>query len=130
MSDLGSENKLMDLIDDCDEQAIDPEIVLQQMLENPDLQQHMTRMVHEGREHVTAYFRVPFEPGRLRAIVHVPFSPPMRSVPQTEAHVTEHDGIRVRITDCQKFGLRAEIIRSSLSDTGEKVLVEFIAMEQ
>ncbi|MDG1873538.1 MAG: hypothetical protein P8J27_06485 [Mariniblastus sp.] len=126
MTETEIENLLLGQDDDG---FVDPEIILQQLLENPNLSQHVTRSVESNRETLVGYFRVAFEPNQQRQVLHIPFAPPMKVVPQVDAHVTDHDHVRVRITDCQKFGIRAEIILGQASGTATKLLVEIIASE-
>lgn len=126
MSETGIEN-LISVNDD--EAFVDTELILQQLLENPKLVQHVCRTEEAGRETVVGYFRVGFAPLQQRQILHVPFTPPLKVVPQVEAHVTDHQDVRIRITDCQKFGIRAEIILAQPTDAHKKLLVEIIATE-
>jgi len=126
MTDTGIENLLTE---QDDESFIDPEIALQQLLENPDFTQHITRTVEADQETLVGYFRVEFQPGQQRQVLHVPFVPPLQVIPQVNAHVTDQENVRVRMTDCQKFGVRAEIILGQASNTARKMLVEIIASE-
>lgn len=126
MSDTGIDN-LLEMEDD--EAFLDTELILQQLLENPNLVQHICRTEESGKETVVGYFRATFEPQQQRQILHVPFTPPLKSIPQVEAHVTDQQDVRIRITDCQKFGIRAEIILSQPAQTRKKLLVEIIATE-
>ena len=112
-----------------DESFVDPELILQQVLENQDLVQHVTRTQESGVNTIVGYFRIEFEPGQQRSVLHVPFAPPLKIVPQVDAHVTDHENVRVRVTDCQKFGIRTEIILDQASQSHQKILVEVIATE-
>lgn len=126
MSDTRIEN-LLEMEDD--ESFLDTEMILQQLLENPNLVQHISRTEESGRETVVGYFRATFEPRQQRQILHVPFAPPLKAIPQVEAHVTDQQDVRIRITDCQKFGIRAEIILSQPVQARKNLLVEIIATE-
>ena len=126
MSDTGT-NSLIDMEDKGD--FIDPEVVLQQILDDPDFIQQVTRTTHEGRETITGYFRIALKPGEQRQILHVPFTPPLKTIPRVEARVEGQQSIRVRITDRQKFGLRAEVILARATESIRRVLVEVIATE-
>jgi len=119
---------LIDLDDD-QENFVDPEILLRQILDDPNLVQHLTRTQHDGHETIVAYFRISFEPGQQRQILHVPFAPPLEFVPQVKAHATDHQEIRVRVTDRQKFGIRAEVILPAPATSVQRVLIEVIASE-
>lgn len=59
-----SKNLFENLIDETNEiPEIDPEVFIQQLLDNPDLVQHVTRTKTDGDETVVGYFRIPFERG-------------------------------------------------------------------
>lgn len=125
-----SESGFNSLIDMKDEEGfVDPEILLRQLLDNPSLVQHVTRTELEGLETVVAYFRVSFQPDQQRQVLHVPFVPPLKSLPTVNAHATDHQDVRVRVTDCQKFGIRAEIILPVPAVNAQKLLVEVIVTE-
>lgn len=108
---------------------IDPEVVLQQILDDPNLVQHVSRIQCQGIETVTGYFRLTFAEGQQRQIIHFPFTPPLRLVPVVEAHATDQNDVRVRITDRQRFGVRAEVIHSRHKGLSQQILVEIIATE-
>ena len=123
-----SEIETDSLIDMNDEGGfVDPELALQQILENPNLVQHVTRTQIEECETIAGYFRIAFEPGQQHQVLHVPISPPFKSVPGIEANATDAQDVRVRITDGQKFGIRLEIILSHQTDSQRQILVEVIA---
>jgi hypothetical protein len=126
MSDTGT-NSLIDMEDSGE--FLDPEVVLQQILDDPDFIQQVTRTAHEGRETITGYFRIVFKPGEQRQILHVPLTPPLKVIPRVEAHANDQQDIRVRITDRQKFGIRAEVILARATESTRRVLVEVIATE-
>jgi hypothetical protein len=116
-------------IDEGETTEVDPEVALQQILDDPNLRQHVTRTTDEGQETVIGYFRILFEPNQLRAVFHVPFSPSLKNKPTIEAHATDHQDARIRLTDCQKFGARFEVIKSRPSPIQDQVLVEVMATE-
>jgi hypothetical protein len=125
-----SETGIRSLIDmDDQESFVDPEILLRQLLDDPNLVQHLSRTEHHGIETIVAYFRIAFEPGQQRQILHVPFAPPLKLVPQVKAHATDHQEVRVRVTDRQKFGIRAEVILPVPSVSAQRIIVEVIASE-
>lgn len=107
----------------------DPEMMLEQLLDDPNLIQHVTRTDNSGRETITGYFRVTFELGQQRQVLHVPFVPSLKVVPQVESRVTDQADARVRITDRQKFGVRAEIVLSRPAESARRMLVEISATE-
>ena len=108
---------------------VDSELLLQQMLEDENLVQHVTRTKESGSQSVVGYFRVEFEPSQQRQILHVPFAPPLKVVPKVDAHATDHQDVRIRITDCQKFGIRVEIILGKPSTVLTNRLIEIVATE-
>jgi hypothetical protein len=114
---------------DDDSEFVDPEVALQQLLDDPNLVQHIMRTASDGCETIAAYFRVVFEPGQQRQVLHIPFAPSLKVVPQVEAHVTDQQDVRVRITDQQKFGIRAEIVLPKQSESRRSLLVEFIVTD-
>ncbi|MDA7861790.1 hypothetical protein N9B31_02715 [Mariniblastus sp.] len=120
-------NNLIEI--DGDNNSIDSEIALQQILETPGLFQHVTRSDHEGLETVVGYFRIDFEPNCQRHILHVPFSPPFKTIPQVDTNTLGEQEARIRITDRQKFGLRMEIILPQTSDSSQHMIIETIASE-
>lgn len=98
------------------------------VMDNPQVTQHMVRSQQDGVDHVVAYFRLGFEAEQQRQILHIPFFPALNTVPKVEAHVTDQEGVRIRVTDVQKFGVRLEAIRSGnlLKNTA---VIEVIASE-
>ncbi len=108
-------------------EALDAENIVDLILSDPDVTQHVTRRHCDGVDSITGYFRCLFEASQERAILHVPIHPPMISVPDVEAlFVEEDDSFRIRVTDRQKFGARLEIIRSARQEQAGSVMVEVI----
>ena len=106
---------------------IDLETMLAQILADPNLVQHLMRTRRDGVETLTAYFRCVFLPGQQRYVLHVPFSPAFAQMPVVNAMVTERSDVRVRITDCQKFGARMEVVLPQPGGSENSLLVEVIA---
>lgn len=126
MSDPGT-NSLIDMDDE--EDFVDPELALQNLLDDPKLIQHFMRTVSDGCDTIVGYFRISFESGQQRQVLHVPFVPPLKIVPQVEADACNLQDVRVRVTDCQKFGIRVEVVLPQPADSEKKLLVEIIATE-
>lgn len=125
-----SENLFDNLMDDpAEETGIDPEIYLQQLLEDPSLVQHINRTESDGCQTIVGYFRVDFLPGQQRSVLHVPFSPPLVCIPHVEAHALDDQTVRVRITDCQKFGLRTEVVLPNAAESERRLMIEIVAVE-
>ncbi len=120
-------NNLIEIEGESD--SIDSEIALQQILETPGLFQHVTRSDQEGLETVVGYFRIDFEPNSQRHILHVPFSPPLKTIPQVDTNTLGEQEARIRITDRQKFGLRMEVILPHITDSSQQMIIETIASE-
>lgn len=116
-----------DSFDDELSETIDAEQIVQQLLSDPDVTQHVTRRSCDGTDSITGYYRCQFESSQERAILHVPIHPPMLSVPEVEAlFVDDDEALRIRVTDRQKFGARLEIIRSAGQEQANSVMVEVV----
>ena len=119
------ESNLLSTTDDHIE--IDPELALEQTLADPDLIQHIVRTNRDGVDTVVGYFRCHFSEGQQRHVLHCSFNPPFEQLPTIDAMVTCRDDVRARITDCQKFGTRIELIFREPCLEETKLLVEVIA---
>jgi hypothetical protein len=124
-SDFVSDNLNEDILDESSE--IDLEVMLAQVLADPNLVQHVMRTRNDGVETMTAYFRCDFSPGQQRYVLHVPFSPAFLEVPIVNSMFTEGSDGRIRVTDCQKFGARLEVILPPSGGSESSLLVEVIA---
>lgn len=102
---------------------IDPEMAVEALLDDPALTQLLIRRQQDGVELITGYYRLPVEAGQQRVSWHVPFVPPMPSVPECTADPVDGSDVRIRFTNVQKFGARAEMILSKLSDSNGSVLI-------
>ena len=127
MSETGISNLVNQ--DESDDQFLDPEIVLEQVLADPNLLQHQTRTLDRGLTTVVGYFRIKFLPNQARYILHVPFSPTLNSIPDVQAHSVDDQNVRVRVTDIQKFGIRAEVILPRPAIEAQSTLIEILATE-
>ena len=108
-------------------ETIDGQQIVDYLLSEPDVTQHVTRRNCDSVESMTGYYRCKFEPSQERVVLHVPIHPPMAHVPKVEAMFVEPvDSFRVRVTDQQKFGARLEIIRATGQDQPTSVMVEVI----
>ena len=106
-------------------EAIDAQQIIDHLLSEPDVVQHVTRRRCGGVDSMTGYYRCDFEPSQERNVLHVLIHPPMASVPDVDTMFVEQvDSFRIRVTDRQKFGARLEIIRSSELDQSASVMVE------
>ena len=107
--------------------AIDPELMLEQILADSNLIQHLTRTRSEGIETIAGYFRCTFLPGQQRHILHIPFVPPLAKIPTVDALVTDNAEVRVRVTERQKFGTRLEVVLPQPANEKFSLLVEAIS---
>lgn len=98
---------------------------LESMLSDPAVKQIVLRSENDGIDQLVAYYRCEFEPDEKRHILHVPVQPPMAEQPEVQAFGVE-DEIRVRITDCQKFGVRLEILLDRATVEPQSIVVEII----
>ena len=106
-----------------DESEIDPEMALEVLLGDPKLTQLLVRRQEDGVESITGYYRLPVEADQQRVSWHVPFVPPMLTLPACTADPVDRSDVRIRFTNVQKFGARAEMILSNPSDSNGSVLV-------
>ena len=109
--------------------AIDAQQIIDHLVSDSEVTQHVTRRRCDGVDSMTGYYRCDFEPSQERAVLHVPIHPPMASVPDMDTMLVEQvDSVRIRVTDRQKFGARLEIIRSTELDQSVSVMVEVMLM--
>ena len=110
-------------------EAIDAQQIIDHLVSDSEVTQHVTRRHCDGVDSMTGYYRCDFEPSQERAVLHVPIHPPMASVPDMDTMLVEQvDSVRIRVTDRQKFGARLEIIRSTELDQSVSVMVEVMLM--
>lgn len=96
---------------------------LDRFLANESLTQLAVHSTNENSETIVHYSRCQFEPGQTRYVLHIPFFPTLANKPTIDANVIEFDA-RVRVTDCQRFGARIEIIANDSSDHPAIAVVE------
>lgn len=107
-----------------DDEPIDLEIAVEQIVADASLNQLLLRHETAGVESITIYQRINFEPNQKTAVVHLPFSPVLASIPNIEGSFIDGTEARLRITDCQCYGARIEVILSqSQADSLSRVLV-------
>jgi hypothetical protein len=105
----------------CD--AIDPELALQTLLDDASLSQLLLRRQDEQNESLNGYFRLSVLPGQQRVSWHIPVSPPFSTMPTYSAEAVDGADARIRFTNIQKFGARAELVLPESSDVERTVLV-------
>ena len=106
-----------------DESEIDPEMALEVLLSDESLNQLMLRRQQDDVESITGYYRVPVEPGQQRVSWHVPFVPSMPNFPACTADPVDQSDVRIRFTNIQKFGARAEMILANPSNSKGSILI-------
>ena len=106
-----------------DAPEIDPEMALEVLLSDESLNQLMLRRQQDDVESITGYYRVPVEPGQQRVSWHVPFVPSMPTLPACTADSVDQSNVRIRFTNIQKFGARAEMILANPSNSKGSILI-------
>ena len=106
-----------------DAAEIDPEIALEVLLSDESLNQLLLRRQQDGVESIAGYYRVPVEPGQQRVSWHVPFVPSMPTLPACTADLVDQSNVRIRFTNIQKFGARAEMILANPSSSKGSILI-------
>lgn len=106
---------------------LDAELIVEQILADPELLQQITRTQNDECETVVAYFRCQFAPNQQRAVVHLPLVPPFAQIPEVQTMAVDHDSATVRVTDRHKFGIRAEVVLPRETKTQINILIEIIA---
>lgn len=86
--------------------------------------QKITRSQTDGSDNIVGLYRLDFENDQLRYPLNIPIHPPLSEVPMVEAE-TMNVSSRIRVTNCQRFGVRIEIVLHEKVDPGEPVFVEF-----
>ena len=128
-SSLANEASLVAMLGLSDQAAandapeIDPEMALEVLLSDESLNQLMLRRQQDGVESITGYYRVPVEPGQQRVSWHVPFVPSMPNLPACTADPVDQSDVRIRFTNIQKFGARAEMILANPSNSKGSILI-------
>ena len=106
-----------------DNPEIDPEIALEVLLSDESLTQLLLRRKQDDNETITAYYRLPIKPGQQRVSWHIPFVPPMATMPKCNADPLDRSDARIRFTNVQKFGARAEMILANPSSCKDSIMI-------
>ena len=126
---LANEASLVAMLGLSDQEAagdapeIDPEMALEVLLSDVSLNQLLLRRQQDDVESITGYYRVPVEPGQQRVSWHVPFVPSMPNLPVCTADPVDQSDVRIRFTNIQKFGARAEMILANPSNSKGSILI-------
>ena len=100
------------------------EVTRKALIESGVVQQVQRYRNDEG-ESVCGIFRCDFEPLQRRVALHIPIHPPFKSVPSVEAIGVDCD-LRARVTDCQKFGVRLEIVVNDVAASEQSQFVDIV----
>lgn len=123
MNDSSIEHRLNQLTGSGDAAQI-PEDPSQAVMADTSVSQHIIRS-HDGTKDLfCGEFRITIPARQTIHILHVPLHPAMDSTPTVEAF-TDNEGLRIRVTDAQRFGVRLEI-KAALSD---QEIVEVIQVQ-
>lgn len=123
MNDSSIEDRLNQLTGTVDATPISEDLEFSVMAD-PAVSQHIIRS-HDGAQDLFAgEFRISIPPQQTIHVLHVPLHPPMNSKPSVEAFA-ENEGLRVRVTDVQRFGVRLEI----KADPSNKEIIEVIQVQ-
>ena len=126
MNEPSIEDRLNQLTGDRDTASV-PDDQEFSVMADPSVSQHIIRS-HDGTQDLfSGEFRITIPPQQTIFVLHVPLYPPMNSEPTVEAFA-ENEGLRIRVTDVQRFGVRLEI-KATLSDeeTVEVIQVQIAA---
>ena len=102
---------------------IDPELALEVLLSDASLTQLLLRRQQDGNETITGYYQLQVEPGQQRVSWHIPFVPPMATMPKCNADPVDRTDARIRFTNVQKFGARAEMILANPSSGKDSIMI-------
>lgn len=97
-------------------EEFDQELLIGQLLEDPEITQFSTRSLRDGLDTLCCYQRCIWKGAPARLIVHFPFYPPFQRLPEVQVNLLDSDLGRLRVTDRQKFGVRAEISLGPVSE--------------
>jgi hypothetical protein len=82
-----------------------------------------------GRETAYGLFRVRFESGGQLHVLHWPWHPPFRQLPRCFIESLQGPESTLRITNVEKYGLRAEIKLRTPADNDQLAVVQIWARE-
>lgn len=86
------------------------ESIYELLAQQPDCQQLIVRRSTGTAETLLGFICVHWHSDQQTAVVHLPVFPAFVSVPEIETEMLDGSA-RIRVTDCQPFGVRVELIR-------------------
>lgn len=113
---------LQSTIDEPDSTELDSDIAA--MIAD-GITQKLVRSHKDDQETIVGMFRCDLDAGQTRYVLNVPIHPALDEVPEVETMVFE-DGIRTRITNREKFGVRLELVISNSEHQPKSVYVETV----
>ncbi len=111
--------------DSLDDNLIDDEMYLQQLMEDDQVHQFITRRQIDSEDVITGFYRCQFESGQQRSVIHLPFIPALNYIPSIEIDLIEREDCRYRIGDLQKFGVRIEVTLPRPSSHFQSIVLGF-----
>lgn len=87
--------------------------------------QQWNRVQVDGHDQITGIFRCDFEPLQQRYALNIPIHPALANIPSVEAICLER-AARIRKTDCQKFGVRLEVVLSETLNQAQVLFVDVV----
>ena len=111
--------------DPLDDNLIEDEMYLQQLMEDDQVHQFMTRRQKDSQDVITGFYRCQFEPDQQRSVIHLPFIPALNYIPSIEIDLIEREDCRYRIGELQKFGVRIEVTLPRPSDHSQSIVLGF-----
>jgi len=101
------------------------EFDLELLLADPSVNQLTMRTEKDGVDQLVSYFRCEFQPGEKHFILHVPIQPAMSEHPTVQAMGVD-EGLRIRTTKVEKFGVRLEAILDVVTEETKSLLIEVV----
>jgi hypothetical protein len=100
-------------------------VELSAAMESDVTQSFERRTGRDGSETIAGYARARFEPGERTVYLHVPFCPPLATVPEFAAESVDGPSARVRAVQVLPQGARLEVRLEEVSGERQEVSVEF-----
>ncbi|MEL7499294.1 MAG: hypothetical protein AAFN77_16930 [Planctomycetota bacterium] len=104
-------NSILDtLAAENESESFDLELALDQIAEDPAMRQLILRNADNEGETMTVYQRLQWMKDQQTVVVHLPLTPSFTKPPSIEGVLDDEPEARVRVTDCQVYGVRIEVI--------------------
>ena len=96
-----------------------------QELHQSGLVQQYSRHRKDSTEYINGIFRCDFDVNQKRYALNIPIHPPLFEIPTVEAIGIDCD-VRIRVTDCQRFGVRIEIAANDAINAASSRFVDVV----